>query len=47
MTFPARVRVRTRKGRTHETEGREPGSAGRPLEEQRRVVAEKQATVVA
>jgi 2-methylcitrate dehydratase PrpD len=47
MTFPARVRVRTREGRTHEAEGREPGSAGRPLEEQRRVVAEKQATVVA
>jgi hypothetical protein len=47
MTFPARVRVRTRKGRSLEAEGREPGSAGRPLEEQRRVVAEKQATVVA
>jgi 2-methylcitrate dehydratase PrpD len=45
MTFPTRVRVRTRGGGTHETEGREPGSAGRPLEEQRRVVEEKQVTV--
>jgi 2-methylcitrate dehydratase PrpD len=47
MTFPTRVRVRTREGHTHETEGREPGSAGRPLEEQRQVVAQKAALVAA
>jgi hypothetical protein len=45
MTFLARVRIRARGGRTYEAEGREPGSAGRPLDEQRRVVSEKAALV--
>jgi 2-methylcitrate dehydratase PrpD len=38
LTFPARVRVRLRSGRTLEAEGREPGSCGRPIPEQRDVV---------
>jgi hypothetical protein len=41
MTFPARVRVRTRDGRTLEAEGREPGACGHPLEEQTAVVEQK------
>jgi 2-methylcitrate dehydratase PrpD len=45
MTFPARVRVRTREGRLLEAEGREPGSCGRPLDEQQRVVDEKKALI--
>jgi hypothetical protein len=42
MTFPSRVRVKTRDGRTLEAEGREPGSAGRPLEEQEAVIRAKE-----
>lgn len=45
MTFPSRVRVKTKDGRTLEAEGREPGSAGRPLEEQQAVVAQKERLV--
>jgi 2-methylcitrate dehydratase PrpD len=45
MTFPARVRVRTRDGRTLEAEGREPGSCGSPIDEQAAVVARKRATL--
>jgi hypothetical protein len=45
MTFPARVRIRARGGRSYEAEGQEPGSAGRALDEQRRVVSQKAALV--
>jgi 2-methylcitrate dehydratase PrpD len=41
MTFPARVRMRLRSGRSLETDGREPGSCGRPIAEQREVVTQK------
>ncbi len=41
MTFPSRLRLRLRDGSSRVVEGTEPGSCGRPLEEQRAVVAEK------
>jgi 2-methylcitrate dehydratase PrpD len=41
MTFPSRLRIRLRDGSERVVEGAEPGSCGRPLEEQRAVVAEK------
>jgi 2-methylcitrate dehydratase PrpD len=41
MSFPCRLRIRLRSGRTLDLEGAQPGSCGRPLEEQRRVVEEK------
>lgn len=41
MTFPSRMRIRLRDGSTQALEGTEPGSCGRPLDEQRAVVAEK------
>jgi 2-methylcitrate dehydratase PrpD len=41
MTFPSRMRIRLRDGSVRVVEGDEPGSCGRPLEEQRAVVAEK------
>lgn len=41
MTFPSRVRIRTRGGSVAAVEGTEPGSCGRPLDEQRAVVEEK------
>jgi 2-methylcitrate dehydratase PrpD len=41
MTFPSRMRIRLRDGSSRTVEGSEPGSCGRPLEEQRAVVAEK------
>lgn len=41
MSFPCRLRIRLRSGRTLELEGAQPGSCGRPLEEQRRVVEDK------
>jgi hypothetical protein len=41
MTFPSRLRVRLRDGSQRVIEGAEPGSCGRPLDEQRAVVAEK------
>jgi 2-methylcitrate dehydratase PrpD len=41
MTFPSRLRIRTRDGSTHVVEGTEPGSCGRPLAEQRTVVEER------
>lgn len=41
MTFPSRLRIRLRDGSTRVVEGDEPGSCGRPLEEQRAVVEEK------
>ena len=44
MTFPSRMRIRLRDGSTKVVEGTEPGSCGRPLDEQRTVVAEKLAT---
>jgi hypothetical protein len=47
MTFPARVRVRLRSGATLAADGAERGSSGRPLEEQRDVVATRSATVSA
>lgn len=43
MTFPARLRIRLRDGGERVVEGSEPGSCGRPLAEQRAVVAEKRA----
>ncbi|HEV3229548.1 MAG TPA: MmgE/PrpD family protein [Solirubrobacteraceae bacterium] len=45
MTFPCRVRIRLRSGRVIEADGREPGSCGRPLDEQRAVVENKCRTV--
>lgn len=42
MTFPSRVRVKMRDGRMLEAEGREPGSAGRPLVEQEGVIRAKE-----
>jgi hypothetical protein len=41
MTFPSRLRITLRDGSTRTVEGSEPGSCGRPLAEQRAVVAEK------
>ena len=41
MTFPSRLRVRLRDGSTRVVEGSEPGSCGRPLDEQRAVVEER------
>ena len=41
MTFPSRLRIRLRDGSSRVVEGTEPGSCGRPLDEQRAVVAEK------
>jgi hypothetical protein len=41
MSFPCRLRIRLRSGRTLAFDGAQPGSCGRPLEEQRRVVEEK------
>ncbi|MFI5028696.1 MAG: hypothetical protein ACHQCF_06930, partial [Solirubrobacterales bacterium] len=41
MTFPSRLRIRTRDGSTRVVQGDEPGSCGRPLAEQRSVVAER------
>ncbi|HEX8752655.1 MAG TPA: MmgE/PrpD family protein [Solirubrobacterales bacterium] len=41
MTFPSRLRIRSRDGSVRLIEGAEPGSCGRPLAEQRAVVAEK------
>jgi 2-methylcitrate dehydratase PrpD len=41
MTFPCRLRIVLRDGGVHDLDGDEPGSCGRPLAEQRAVVAEK------
>lgn len=41
MTFPSRLRIRLRDGSQRVVDGAEPGSCGRPLDEQRAVVAEK------
>jgi hypothetical protein len=41
MTFPSRLRIRLRNGSVREVDGAEPGSCGRPLDEQRAVVAER------
>ena len=41
MTFPCRLRISLQDGTVRELEGGEPGSCGRPLEEQRNVVEEK------
>jgi hypothetical protein len=41
MTFPSRLRIRLRDGSTRLVEGREPGSCGGPLAEQRAVVEER------
>ncbi len=41
MTFPSRMRIQLRDGTTRLLEGAEPGSCGRPVEEQRAVVEEK------
>ncbi len=41
VTFPSRLRIRTRDGSSHLVEGGEPGSCGRPLAEQRAVVEER------
>ena len=41
MTFPSRLRLHLRDGSTRVVEGREPGSCGRPLAEQRAVVEER------
>ena len=41
MTFPSRLRIRLRDGSIREVEGSEPGSCGRPLDEQRAVVEER------
>jgi hypothetical protein len=41
MTFPSRMRIRLRDGSISHLEGAEPGSCGRPLDEQRAVVEEK------
>ena len=45
MTFPARVRVRLRSGSVREAEGEERGASGRPIAEQRAVVAERERAV--
>ncbi len=41
MTFPSRLRIRLRDGAERLVDSTEPGSCGRPLDEQRAVVAEK------
>ena len=41
MTFPSRMRIRLRDGSIRDLVGTEPGSCGRPLDEQRTVVEEK------
>jgi 2-methylcitrate dehydratase PrpD len=41
MTFPSRLRIRLRDGSARVVEGKEPGSCGRPLTEQRAVVEER------
>jgi hypothetical protein len=41
MSFPCRLRITLRSGRRIDIEGEQPGSCGRPLEEQRAVVEEK------
>jgi MmgE/PrpD N-terminal domain/MmgE/PrpD C-terminal domain len=41
LTFPCRLEIRLRSGRTLEIEGDEPGSCGRPLSKQAAVVEEK------
>ena len=41
MTFPSRLRIRLRDGSTRVVEGREPGSCGSSLAEQRAVVEER------
>ncbi|MEA2493539.1 MAG: hypothetical protein QOJ29_1450, partial [Thermoleophilaceae bacterium] len=41
MTFPAHVSIRLRSGGVLESEGRERGASGAPLEEQQQVVARK------
>jgi hypothetical protein len=41
MTFPAHVSIRLRSGGVLETDGRERGGSGAPLEEQQQVVAQK------
>jgi hypothetical protein len=41
LTFPCRVRITTRSGRTLEIEGDERGGGGRPIAEQRAVVEDK------
>lgn len=41
MTFPSRLRIRLRDGTVRVVEGKEPGSCGRPLAEQRAVVEER------
>ena len=45
LTFPCRVRLELRSGRRLEIDGREEGSSGAPVEEQRAVVAAKEALV--
>jgi hypothetical protein len=47
LTFPSRLQIRLRSGRTVELEGDEPGSCGRPLSEQRAVVERKRALTAA
>ncbi len=41
MSFPSRMQIRLHEGTTRDVEGTEPGSCGRPLDEQRAVVEEK------
>lgn len=41
MTFPCRLRIVLRDGTVRDVDGDEPGSCGRPLEQQRAVVEEK------
>jgi hypothetical protein len=41
LTFPCRLEIRLRSGRTFQIEGDEPGSCGRPLSEQAAAVEEK------
>ena len=45
MSFPCRLGIRLRSGRTLELEGAEHGACGHPLEEQRQVVEEKRRLV--
>ena len=45
MTFPCHVAIRLRSGGVLETDGRERGGSGAPLEEQEQVVSEKFALV--
>jgi 2-methylcitrate dehydratase PrpD len=41
MSFPSRLRIRLHDGSTRVVDGDEPGSCGRPIDEQRAVVAER------